>query len=291
MADIPRKPAWLKGNKRGAATTQEVRKILRKYHLHSVCESAACPNRGECFERKTATFMILGDVCTRHCKFCAINKTKILLPPDPIEPSNIALVAKELNLKHVVITTVTRDDLADGGAAHFCKVIQAIRTNCERSVSIEVLISDLNGDLDAAKSILSVGPDVFNHNVETVPRLYVAVRPEADYQRSLKILEAARDYHAIISKSGIMVGLGEKKEEVVSLMKDLHTVGVQILTIGQYLAPSKQHFPIYEYVHPDTFNKYKEIGLKIGFKIVESSPLVRSSYHAEKARELLTGRE
>jgi lipoic acid synthetase len=284
-----RKPVWLKSEKLGARKTQEIIHKLRNYKLHTVCESAKCPNQGECFERGTATFMILGNVCTRNCTFCAIEKNRSqLLPPDENEPEAIALLCKELNLKHVVITTVTRDDLADGGANQFVKTIQKIRDICHEDISIEVLTSDFNGDLDQVEKVVNAGPDVFNHNVETIPELYPAVRPMADFERSLAVLRKAKEIKPdLLTKSGFMVGLGESKEIIVNLLKELFKSKVDIVTIGQYLAPSRKHYPVQEYVHPDIFKYYQEMGEKIGFAIEESAPLVRSSFHADKARKLI----
>ncbi len=285
---IIRKPVWLKSSKLGAGKTLEVIKQLRKYHLHTVCESARCPNQGECFERGTATFMILGSACTRNCTFCAIDKIQNdLQPVDLQEPLSIAKLSRELGLKHIVITTVTRDDLPDGGASQFIEVIKQIRNICDKDVSIEVLTSDFNGDLEQVKKVVKAAPDAFNHNIETVPRLYPQVRPMADFQRSLDVLYTARcSKPEIITKSGFMVGLGETQEEVLALMKKIREVEVDIVTIGQYIAPSRNHYQVQEYVHPDVFSYYKKQGYDIGFKIVESAPLVRSSYYAEKARKL-----
>ncbi|MCF7792418.1 MAG: lipoyl synthase [Candidatus Cloacimonetes bacterium] len=284
-----RKPAWLKSQKLGARKAQEIIHNLRKYKLHTVCESAKCPNQGECFERGTATFMILGEVCTRNCTFCAVEKAiSKLLPPDEKEPHSIALLCKELNLKHVVITTVTRDDLPDGGANHFIKTMQEIRKNCENNVTIELLTSDFNGDLDQVEAVAKAGPDVFNHNVETIPRLYSAVRTMADFARSLSVLKKVKDIDPeMLTKSGFMVGLGESKEEIVSLLKQLREIDVDLVTIGQYMAPSRKHYPVQEYVHPDIFKYYQDEGEKMGFAIVESAPLVRSSFQADKARNLI----
>ena len=290
MRNVLRKPDWLKSQKLGARKTREIIKYLRAHNLHTVCESAKCPNQGECFERGTATFMILGETCTRNCNFCAIDKTKgKLIQPDKTEPARIAELAKELKLNHVVITTVTRDDLPDGGASQFIEVINQIKKICSKDVSVEVLTSDFNGDLEQVDNVVSAAPDVFNHNIETIPRLYPEVRSMADFQRSLNVLDRAnKSSVSVLTKSGFMVGLGESKEEVLSLMQKLREVEVDIITIGQYMQPSKEHYPVKEYVHPDVFKYYQEEGEKMGFQIVESAPLVRSSYHAEKARKLIT---
>lgn len=287
-----RKPEWLKSEKLGARKAREMIKILRRYNLHTVCESAKCPNQGECFENGTATFMILGETCTRNCTFCAIDKTKRSLEPADInEPKAIANISNELGLKYVVVTTVTRDDLPDGGASQFIEVIKQIREICDPEIAIELLISDLNGDLDLVKKIVLAGPDVLNHNVETVPRLYDVVRPMANFERSLRVLQAAKNADSsILTKSGLMVGLGETKIEVLALMKKLREVDVDIVTIGQYMAPSKKHYPVAEYIHPDTFAFYKREGERMGFKLIESAPLVRSSYHAERAKKILNKR-
>ncbi|MBN1326983.1 MAG: lipoyl synthase [Candidatus Cloacimonetes bacterium] len=287
-----RKPYWLQSSKLGSRKTGEITRKLRSYNLHTVCESARCPNRGECFERGTATFMILGDQCTRNCSFCAIEKKREnLAAPSPEEPVMIARLSRELDLKHIVITTVTRDDLEDGGAGQFVRVIEEIRNHCEPDVTIEVLISDLQGRWNDLKKILKAGPDILNHNLETVRRLYPEVRPLADYDRSLHLLGEARKFNpSLLTKSGFMVGLGETCAEINDLLTDLRSQDVDILTIGQYLAPSKKHYPVAEYIRPDVFAEYRQAALRIGFKIVESGPLVRSSYHAERARKILKRR-
>ncbi len=287
--EVLRKPKWLKSKKLGAGKAREMMKSLRKYNLHTVCESAKCPNQGECFENGTATFMILGETCTRNCTFCAIDKKKKNLEPADInEPKAIAELSNELGLKYIVITTVTRDDLPDGGASQFVEVIKQIRKICDPDVAIELLISDLKGDPDQVKRIVNAGPDVLNHNVETVPRLYDVIRPMADFERSLKVLQTAKSTDcSILTKSGFMVGLGETKTEVLELMKKLRESDVDIITIGQYMAPTKEHYPVAEYVHPDIFAYYKKEGKMMGFKLVESAPLVRSSYHAERAKKIL----
>ncbi len=283
-----RKPAWLKANKLGSKRTNEISSQLRQNNLHSVCQSAQCPNKGECFENGTATFLLLGDICTRNCLFCAIDKNKLTLQPDENEPKAIGEMSRILQLKHIVLTTVTRDDLPDGGASHFVKVMNEIRSNCKIETTIEVLISDLQGDMTALHTILDAHPDILNHNIETISRLYPAVRPQANYQRSLGVISETRRYvPGLMTKSGMMVGLGENQEEVIQVMSDLRKSGCDILTIGQYIAPTKHHYPVVEYVHPDVFEFYREEGKKMGFLHVESGPLVRSSYHAEKAREYM----
>lgn len=284
-----RKPEWLKANRLGNEQANVIRHYLSKFGLHTVCNSARCPNQGECFERGTATFMILGEVCTRNCRFCAIDKKNALLLPDPLEPSHIAELSKELKLKHVVITTVTRDDLADGGASHFVKVIQEIRQQCPSNVTTETLISDLEGNWEALAEIVKAKPTVLNHNVETIARLYPEVRPMADYNRSLSLLKKVKELDPnIITKSGFMVGLGETEEEIKRLLNDLYAHQVQVVTIGQYLQPSREHIPVKEYVHPDIFDEYRRYGEELGFLFVESGPLVRSSYHAERIQQYIT---
>jgi len=288
--EVLRKPKWLSSKKLGARNAVEIKRILRKYNLHTVCENAKCPNQGECFENGTATFMILGETCTRNCTFCAVDKTSSnLTAVDSNEPKAIAELSKELGLKHVVVTTVTRDDLPDGGASQFIEVIHKIRKICDPEVSIELLISDLNGDMNQVQKIAIASPDVLNHNIETIPRLYPQVRPMADFQRSLNVLRTAKSSNnSIFTKSGFMVGLGEQQDEVLDLLRELRKAEVDIITIGQYIAPSKKHYPVVEYVHPDTFSFYKEQAEKMGFKLVESAPLVRSSYHAERAKDIIS---
>jgi len=282
-----RKPSWLKSSKLGARKTGEILRSLRKYNLHTVCESAKCPNRGECFDRGTATFMILGDICTRNCRFCAL-KTGKPLDPDQEEPEKIAKLAHELSLQHIVVTTVTRDDLPDGGAEHFCKVLTAIKNRCAKNVSVEFLISDLGGDIEQIDKIIKSKPDVLNHNVETISRLYAAIRPEADYSRSLQLLTRVKIVDPnMLTKSGFMLGLGETESEILDLMRDLRDAKVDLLTIGQYMAPSRYHYPVKSYVHPDKFDFYKQKAREMGFLLVESGPLVRSSYRAERVRKIL----
>lgn len=256
-----------------------IKKLLREEKLHTVCESARCPNIGECFKKGTATFMILGDVCTRNCSFCAVKKG-VPLPPNEIEIEGILRAVGKLNIKHVVITSVTRDDLADGGASQFVKVIEALRANFGR-ITIEVLIPDFGGNSHALESVLKAKPDVLNHNIETVKRLYLLVRPKADYQLSLNIIKHS---HAsgLLTKSGLMLGMGEKQEEVLETMQDLRNVGCEILTLGQYLAPTKSHHPVARYLEPQEYNFLRDEGIKMGFKAVFAGPLVRSSYLAER---------
>ncbi len=274
-----RKPEWLKVKILAGKEKNEVEGLLKRLTLHTVCEEARCPNLMECFSRKTATFMILGKYCTRHCTFCNV-QTGQPLPPETDEPQRVARAAVELGLKHVVVTSVTRDDLPDGGAEHFAAVVREIRNlNCEATV--EVLIPDFKGNYEALRTVVKAKPDIINHNVETVPRLYSVVRPEANYQRSLELLATVKRIdQEIPTKSGIMLGLGEKRAEIIDVLKDLRKVGCDLLTIGQYLAPSAKHHPVVEYLSPDIFAEYKKIGEDLGFHYVAAGPLVRSSYKA-----------
>lgn len=277
-----RLPHWLKKKIPDLGAIKEMEKILRNHNLHTVCESALCPNLGECFHRKTATFMILGNICTRNCRFCAVKKGKPF-PVDENEPKNIAEVVNLLELSHVVITSVTRDDLEDGGANQFADCIKEIR-KLEPAPSIEVLVPDFGGNFKNLNIVLAHFPDVLNHNIETVKRLYSKISPGADYFGSLRILEKAKKYSKnIIIKSGFMVGLGEKWEEIVSLLRDLSDVKCDIVTIGQYLQPSNKHIPIDKFYTPDEFINLKQIALDMGIKYVESGPFVRSSYKAKDA--------
>ncbi|MBI5328799.1 MAG: lipoyl synthase [Deltaproteobacteria bacterium] len=276
-----RLPSWLSRKMGQPSKLHEMKNILRSRNLHTVCESARCPNIGECFSKPTATFMILGDVCTRGCGFCSVEKTAAPLVVDANEPRSIAITAKELGLKHVVITSVTRDDLYDGGATQFALTIQAIRDTIP-SISIEVLTPDFKGDKDSLNIVLNTRPDIFNHNIETVPSLYKKVRPQADYRQSLMVLEMAKNMsHAAVTKSGLMVGLGETRDEVQSVLKDLVAAGCDAVTIGQYLRPSTKNLKVKEYIPLDVFKEYESFGRKIGLKYVYSGPFVRSSYNAE----------
>lgn len=281
-----RKPEWLNIKLRGNREINNVNNLVKGLSLNTVCEEANCPNLMECFSKRTATFMILGSNCTRNCTFCNVTTGK----PEVVdleEPLKVANAVKELGLKYVVITSVTRDDLPDGGAEHFAKVIESIK-ELNKSIIVEVLIPDFKGDKTALSKVVESKPEVINHNVETIPKLYSSVRPMAIYERSLKLLENVKSMDKnILTKSGIMVGLGEKEEEVIDLFKDLRKVDCDILTIGQYLAPSKKHHPVVEYIHPDIFENYKDKALKMGFKFVASGPLVRSSYHADRVIDLI----
>jgi lipoate synthase len=259
----------------------KIKKLLRKLNLHTVCEEANCPNIGDCFSRKTATFMIMGDVCTRNCPYCNVSHGKPQAL-DTQEPENVANAVKTLGLKHVVITSVDRDDLPDGGASHFAKVIKKVR-EINPDTTIEVLIPDFKGSIESLKMVLDANPEVVNHNIETVKELYKIVRPQGNYERSLKLLKSIKEISPkTISKSGFMVGLGETKEQIINLMEDLYKNNVEILTIGQYLQPSKNHLPVYRYYSEEEFKEFEEIGYKIGFKFVFSGILVRSSFNAQE---------
>ncbi|MFZ0456631.1 MAG: lipoyl synthase [Ignavibacteriaceae bacterium] len=276
---LGKRPAWLKVKLPGGENYNDLKNLMRRQKLHTVCEEARCPNMAECWNNRSATFMILGDTCTRSCGFCNV---KVGMPDklDLDEPRRVADSVKELNLRHVVITSVNRDELKDGGASIFAETIRLIREDMPET-TIEILIPDFRGAEEAFYIIMKNPPDILNHNLETIPRLYPVVRPQAKYSRSLKLVRWFKDRY-LKTKSGIMVGIGEKPEEVLELMHDLVDHGCDILTIGQYLQPTKNHLPVDRFVTPEEFNMYKEEGLKMGFKIVESSPLVRSSYHADK---------
>lgn len=275
------KPEWLRRRFSYKSSVTEVNDLLVDLNLNTVCQKAHCPNRLECFGNHTATFMILGDHCSRNCTFCAVAFGP-QDPPNPDEPRRVAEAVSHLGLKYVVLTSVTRDDLSDGGAAHFASTIRAIREIGDE-IAVEVLVPDFQGSAQALATVLAAEPAVLNHNVETVPRLYPAVRPQADYERSLQLLaEVKRLTPDTVSKSGFMVGLGEKREEVSSLMRDLREVGCDLVTIGQYLRPSKDHHPVVEYIPPNIFQTYKIEAQSLGFLGVASGPYVRSSYHAEK---------
>lgn len=273
-----RRPEWLRIKLGDNNNFSELRALVKEQRLNTVCESARCPNLGECWNRGTATFMILGNICTRSCTFCNIEVGKPLVY-DLEEPERVAESVKALNLRHAVVTSVTRDDLSDGGASIFAETIRKIRQK-KPGCTVEVLIPDMKGDTDDLDTILNARPDILNHNLETVERLQRALRVQATYKRSLFVLEYARK-KGFVTKTGIMVGCGEEKEEIIQLMKDARAIDTNILTIGQYLPPSKQHYAIHRYYHPDEFKEFKEIGLELGFKHVESGPLVRSSYHAD----------
>ncbi|MEN3184405.1 MAG: lipoyl synthase [Atribacterota bacterium] len=274
-------PSWIKRRFPPQEEWESVQRLLRTLALHTVCESARCPNIGECFRRGTATFLILGNVCTRSCRFCAVAKGTPG-PLDPEEPERVAEAAQRLNLKHVVVTSVTRDDLPDGGAGHFAATIGAIRRVLPQA-TVEVLVPDFQGKEEALDTVLAARPDVLNHNVETVPRLYPSVRPQAHYERSLWLLKRAKEKApGILTKSGLMVGLGETREEVEGVLRDLRGVQCDIVTIGQYLRPSVHHLPVAAYIPPEEFAYYREYALRLGFLGVASGPFVRSSYRAEE---------
>lgn len=274
-----RRPDWLKIKVPLGTTFSEVRKLMDRQRLNTVCEDARCPNMAECWNRGTATFMILGDVCTRSCGFCAV-KTGRPLVLDTDEPRRVAEAVEQMRLRHTVITSVNRDELEDGGAGIFAATIRAIRDRVPEC-RIEVLTPDFQGKREAIETVVDAGPDIFNHNVETVPRLYRRVRPQAKYQRSLDVLRMCKE-RGLVTKTGIMLGLGEEHEEVLQVMRDLRAIDVDIMTLGQYLQPTKAHLPVERYAHPDEFGEWKAAGLALGFAHVESGPLVRSSYHAEE---------
>jgi lipoyl synthase len=283
-----RKPEWIRMKVPDSARFQEIKRILRENNLHTVCEEASCPNIGECFSGGTATFMILGDICTRRCPFCDVAHGKPL-PPDAAEPENLARTIAQMQLKYVVITSVDRDDLKDGGAQHFVDCIQAVRRESP-DIKIEILVPDFRGRLDIALHILNnAPPDVMNHNLETVPRLYKAARPGSDYQNSLNLLKAFKElYPEIPTKSGLMLGLGETDDEILEVMRDLRTHGVNMLTLGQYLQPSVHHLPVMRYVEPAIFDTFKQNADAMGFENAASGPMVRSSYHADlQAHEVI----
>ncbi|HHW07551.1 MAG TPA: lipoyl synthase [Clostridia bacterium] len=280
-----RKPKWLKVKIENLQQIKETKEMLQRLSLHTVCQEALCPNLVECFGRKTATFMILGKHCTRNCTFCNVTKQKPEAV-DPLEPEHVAQAVVELGLKHVVITSVTRDDLPDGGAGHFAAVINRVR-EVAPGVTVEVLIPDFQGSEEALLTVIQAKPEIINHNVETVPRLYPAVRPLADYHRSLELLANVKKHSTIYTKSGIMVGLGETQAEVEEVLKDLRSMDCDLLTIGQYLAPSAKHHPVVEYIEPAQFDEYKRIAEELGFKYVISKPLARSSYHADIAGDVV----
>lgn len=276
------KPTWLRRKLPDPQILQNMRNLLGRYRLYTVCQGALCPNQGECFAQGTATFLILGRVCTRNCTFCAIPSTQSPPAPDPDEPFRLAEAVQELKLNYVVITSVTRDDLKDGGAAHFAQTVAILKERIP-NIKVEVLIPDFQGSRTSLQKVSDSGPDIINHNLETVPRLYPEVRPQADYQRSLYLLRTVKELDpSKITKSGIMLGLGEKREEIIEVMQDLREASCDLLTLGQYLQPSGKHHPVMRYIPPEEFTEYKIIGEKMGFKAVFSAPLVRSSFHARE---------
>ena len=280
-----RHPAWIKARIPGGGNYAELKKLMRDLQLHTVCEEARCPNIGECWNSRTATFMILGDVCTRRCMFCAVKKGAPGGIVDADEPRRLGEAVGYLKLKHIVITSVNRDDLTDGGASVFAECIAEARKH-RPGCTVEVLIPDLEGNWDALEVIVQAGPEVLNHNTETVPRLYRRVRPYANYHQTLTLLQVSKQLDAqMLTKSGLMVGLGETVTELLETMQDIRNTGCDILTIGQYLSPSPRHLPIQRYYTPEEFDELREAGIEMGFRHVESGPLVRSSYHAgEQAR-------
>ena len=280
---MERKPEWLRVRYNREAV-EEVAELMRDLKLNTVCKEANCPNLGECYRKHTATFMILGSVCTRNCRFCNV-VTGRPLPPDPDEPDNVALAAKKLGLRHVVLTCSTRDDLADGGAEQFSKTVRAVRRECP-GATVETLISDMKFNTDALDVVIASHPDVLNHNVETVKELQKAVRPQAGYERSLGVLRYCKEKDpSLLTKTGFMVGLGETEEQISVLMDDILATGCDILTIGQYLQPSPEHYPLARYATPEDFARYKELALSKGFRHVASAPLARSSYRAWEVME------
>lgn len=274
-----RKPDWLKIKLPRGFKASQVVGLLNDRHLHTICSSGMCPNRAECWGNGTATFMICGNICSRDCRFCNVTGGK----PEKLDPEEIKDITrsvKELGLKHVVITSVTRDDLPDGGAAHWAATIRSIHEEAP-GVTMEVLIPDMQGKTELLDMIISEKPDVISHNLETVRRLTPEVRRTATYDRSLEVLRYLRN-KGVMTKSGIMLGLGETREEIIQTMDDLRSVDCQVMTIGQYLQPTKKHYPVQDYIHPDIFEEYRKIGVEKGFRHIESAPMVRSSYHAEK---------
>jgi lipoyl synthase len=277
----PMKPPWLRVRLSNDQMSEQVRHTMRRLGLETVCEQAHCPNQGECWSRRTATVLILGDVCTRRCRFCAV-RSGIPRVVNADEPRQLAEAAAALEWRHVVITSVTRDDLPDGGAGQFAACVEAIRQKVG-DCTIEVLIPDFQGNADALERVVASRPDILAHNLETVPRLYPVVRPQADFERSLRLLARVKDQQpSMITKSGVMVGIGESWDELVETMRRLREVACNILTVGQYLAPGRQHLPVMRYYTPEEFDTVRETGVPLGFDWVEAGPLVRSSYHADR---------
>jgi lipoic acid synthetase len=285
-------PAWLRKGRTHFAEVHELKSELRRRKLHTVCESARCPNIHECFSRGAATFMILGNLCTRGCAFCSVPKgsaAKQEFSLDPDEPRQVAEMAAQMGLRYVVITSVNRDDLPDGGSHHFAETVQQVRRAMPQS-RIEVLTPDFCGDFDAVARVLDAGPHVFNHNMETVPRLYRRVRPQANYRQSLDVLQFAKEHRPdVLTKSGLMVGLGEMPDEVNQLLRDVRAARTDVATIGQYLQPTRRNLPVSEFVSPDRFEQYRAFGMSIGFQAVFSGPFVRSSYMADEIHAAVSG--
>jgi len=280
--EVHPRPEWLKVRFFGGENYQELKRIMRTLDLHTVCESARCPNMGECWEHRTATFMILGNICTRACGFCAVPSGRPVGPPDEQEPERVAEAVAQMGLHYAVVTSVNRDDTPDGGAAIFARTIETIRVRVP-GCKVEVLIPDFRGDWAALETVVASRPDVLNHNTETVPRLYRQVRKGAVYERSLELLRRAKGMSPELpTKTGMMLGLGESRDEVLATMQELAAQRTDILTLGQYLQPTREHLPVVRFVHPDEFAEYKQLGEQMGFRHVESGPLVRSSYHAHE---------
>lgn len=279
-------PEWLKIRLPRPDTIKEVENLMRSKNLHTVCESARCPNLPECWSKKTATFMILGNTCTRSCGFCAINvgKGEEL---DPFEPLNVAQSTKRMGMKHVVVTSVARDDLKDEGAGQFAKTITQIHRVCPETI-VEVLTPDFKAKPDLIKIVVDAFPEIYNHNIETIERLHTIVRPQAKYNRTMRVLEMVKEFNPrIYTKSGIMLGLGETREEVLKVLQDLRNIGVDAVTIGQYLRPTMKHLPVNKFIHPDEFKEYETIGAEMGFAFVASGPFIRSSYNAIAFSEIV----
>ena len=275
------KPRWLKKRLPTGPEYEKIKELVGRDRLHTVCQEAKCPNMWECFSQQTATFLIMGSRCTRDCRFCSVAQGPVA-PPDPAEPERMAAAARQMGLGYVVITSVTRDDLVDGGAAFFAETIEAVHRRIP-AAKVEVLVPDFQGRAEALQAVLDARPDVLNHNIETVPRLYATVRPQASYRRSLQLLSRVKEYApGLPIKSGLMLGLGESSEEVRATLKDLIDAGCRILTLGQYLQPSKAHLPVERFVPPEEFEKWRQVAIEIGFSEVASGPFVRSSYHAKE---------
>jgi len=289
-SSVRSRPEWLRVKFFGGERYQDLKRIMRTLDLHTVCESARCPNMGECWEHGTATFMILGGICTRACGFCAVPSGKPAGPPDEEEPLRVAEAVERMGLRYAVVTSVNRDDQLDGGAQIFARTIEEIRRRVP-GCKVEVLIPDFRGNWEALGKVLAVRPDVLNHNTETVPRLYRQVRKGAVYERSLELLRRAKETHPDVpTKTGLMLGLGEEKDEVLATMEQLAAQGTNILTLGQYLQPTRDHLPVIRFVHPNEFAEYKALGEQMGFNHVEAGPLVRSSYHAFDQAESASSR-
>jgi lipoic acid synthetase len=275
------KPRWLKKRLPTGPEYEKIKELVGRDRLHTVCQEAKCPNMWECFSQQTATFLIMGSRCTRDCRFCSVAQGPVA-PPDPAEPERVAAAARQMGLGYVVITSVTRDDLVDGGAAFFAETIEAVHRRIP-AAKVEVLVPDFQGRAEALQAVLDARPDVLNHNIETVPRLYATVRPQASYRRSLQLLSRVKEYApGLPIKSGLMLGLGESSEEVRATLKDLIDAGCRILTLGQYLQPSKAHLPVERFVPPEEFEHWRQVAIEIGFSEVASGPFVRSSYHAKE---------